>query len=233
MNKATITYLILCAVCWLVLGYAVFFLDKGYLHLALQLPHDTLTDIFFKYYSSFAEWLLYVLMLIPLCFKRLRMTLTFALAEGLSAIIVQTIKHIWNMPRPVTWFTEQFGNADMLTLVEGVRMNMWHSFPSGHTATFFAFFTVAVWLLTKQQWTKDEERTTDVQTTWWSVAFAVACFVLAATGGYSRIYLSQHFTADVLAGSIIGTSAALAAWAIVNKIQITIQRRKENKNNDI
>ena len=219
MNKVTITYCVLCLVLWVALGAGVLCLDKSFLHLALQLSHTSLSDVFFKYYSSFAEWLLYILMLLPLCFKRWRETLVFGVAEGLTAAVVQIIKHTCNMPRPVTWFTEQFGNADMLPLVEGVKMNLQHSFPSGHTATFFAFFTVAVFLLSESQ-EKREERGDRGAGSVWQVVLGMACFVLAATGGYSRIYLSQHFATDVLVGSIIGTIMATVVVYGYNAVRL-------------
>ncbi|MBQ9340598.1 MAG: phosphatase PAP2 family protein [Paludibacteraceae bacterium] len=217
-NKAIPAYLTLCAILWIGLCVCMLVFDKSSLHLALQLPHGKAADFFFRYYSLGAEIWLYPLMALPLCFRRWRDTIVFAVAEGLSAAIVQTVKHLCNMPRPVTWFTEQFGNADALTLAEGVKMNLWHSFPSGHTATFFAFFTVCVWLWAshnEQTCTDRQAKTTNRQ--WQDITFATACFAMAAIGGYSRIYLSQHFAADVLGGSIIGTTAALLV-CYVNEI---------------
>jgi membrane-associated phospholipid phosphatase len=44
----------------------------------------------------------------------------------------------------------------------------------------------------------------------WQFLYCVAAFLV----GYSRIYLSQHFPADVLAGTIIGTSLAILGGSI-------------------
>ena len=201
-------FLACCLILWTTMGAAFIAFPKAWLHLALQLPHNTASDYFFRYYSSFAEWLLYVFMLVPLCFRKWRATVAFAIAEAGSAMIVQGIKHIVNAPRPMTWFTEQFGTTDMLQLVDGVKMHAWHSFPSGHTATFFAFFAVAAVLLNEvflNNGTKEVRRRSAAL----QVVVALACFILALTGGYSRIYLSQHFPIDVFVGSVIGTTAAV------------------------
>jgi membrane-associated phospholipid phosphatase len=47
-------------------------------------------------------------------------------------------------------------------------------------------------------------------------------FSLAAVGSYSRIYLSQHFALDVLAGMLIGVFSV----ALVAHIFVAVMRRK-------
>lgn len=209
-NSSLLTFLTCCVLLWIAEGYLLLSYPTDYLHLALQPQHTPFSDTFFRYYSSFAEWLLYLFMLLPLAFKQWRLTISYAITEGISALIVQIIKHSWNMPRPVTWFTEQYGNADMLQLVEGVRINAWHSFPSGHTATFFAFFTITVFLLCPTQHAKHKNL--------FEIIWGLSCFILALTGGYSRIYLSQHFLLDVFVGSVIGTLSALFTLFLIRNI---------------
>lgn len=63
------------------------------------------------------------------------------------------------------------------------------SFPSGHTT---AIFSVAVPLVYVSPWLA-------------SIVLPLACLV-----GLSRIYLGLHYPSDCLAGSILGTTAALA-----------------------
>lgn len=61
------------------------------------------------------------------------------------------------------------------------------SFPSGHSASAFAFATGAA----KAQ-----------------PMLSVSLLVLAALVGYSRVHTGVHYPADVLAGAFIGISAA-------------------------
>jgi membrane-associated phospholipid phosphatase len=96
------------------------------------------------------------------------------------------------VPRPTTLF----GEPTPLYLVPGVEMHGYYSFPSGHTAIAFALATSLMLL-----------------TPWKSLRAAL--FFLALIGGYSRVYLSQHFFEDIYAGSFVGLIAALIAHRLV------------------
>jgi membrane-associated phospholipid phosphatase len=69
-----------------------------------------------------------------------------------------------------------------------------HSFPSGHTATAFAGFCCLAYF---------------TRSMFLHILFGLG----ACTVAYSRLYLGQHFLGDVLAGAVIGSSAAyLSEW---------------------
>jgi membrane-associated phospholipid phosphatase len=57
--------------------------------------------------------------------------------------------------------------------------------------------------------------------------------MLAALGGYSRVYLSQHFVSDVCVGSIIGfVSPCLffyLAWHKIRNVGQNVIRWKRNR----
>ena len=99
------------------------------LHLLLNSYHTRLQDIFFTYYSMLAEGPLYVLALLPLFWKKVRLTLFFALCELSGGAILQILKHLISMPRPHSAFEKC---PDMvLPVVEGVNLHSSNSFPSG------------------------------------------------------------------------------------------------------
>ena len=103
------------------------------------------------------------------------------------------------MPRPAKYFDLQQLDYQ-LYLVPDVHQLAWRSFPSGHTAAAFAvFFGLA--LMTN------------------SKLVQIACFVMAVGVAYSRIYLSQHFLMDVVAGSAIGLVTAWVIWFWINRYQ--------------
>lgn len=169
------------------------------LHLLLNSCHNGIQDTFFKYYSTLAEWPLYVLGLLPLFWKKKEITLFYALCELSGGIVVQILKHLFTAPRPISVF-ENYPQL-FLPMVDGVSMHHSNSFPSGHTSTFFVFFTCCALLLAYHNGRRaaDGGRRRVA-----AILLMLLLLALAALGGYSRIYLSQHFLSDVCVGSIIG-----------------------------
>lgn len=170
------------------------------LHMLLNSHHSSIQDTFFKYYSMLAEWPLYVLALLPILWKKIKITLFFAMCELTGGAILQMLKHTINMERPVCVF-EHFHDM-VLPLVDGVNMHHSNSFPSGHASTFFVFSTCCAIILAYRYKLKKQQdcRTRCILLN----LLLLVLLVLAALGGYSRIYLSQHFLSDVCVGSIIG-----------------------------
>lgn len=200
MRKALSVY---CIAYFILLIY-VFGLQYVYpkleLHLMLNSCHTDIQDTFFKYYSILAEWPLYVLALLPVFWKKARMTLFFAISELLGGAIVQLLKYFISTERPVSIFEKY---PDMVfPVVEGVNLHHYSSFPSGHTSTFFVFSTCCAIILAYHFSTRVRQ---DNRRAWILFHLSLlALLALAVLGGYSRIYLSQHFLLDVYVGSIIG-----------------------------
>ena len=49
--------------------------------------------------------------------------------------------------------------------------------------------------------------------------FQAALFFFAALGGYSRIYLSQHFARDVFAGILVGVIVTAVCYAFFSRYE--------------
>ena len=127
----------------LVLGTTLLVVPKAELHLALCQPHTRFLDVVIPTFTNLVDWLPYLVVLL-LLFYRAGWATFLASNLLLSTLIVQPIKHILCAPRPLTWFAKNMPDVS-LPLVEGVRMNYWLSFPSGHTTTFFVlFFTLSI-----------------------------------------------------------------------------------------
>ena len=182
------------------------------LHLLLNAAHTPLQDVFFKYYSMAAEGPIYVLALLPLLWKKFRMTLFFAMSEVTGGAIVQILKHAIPMERPVSVF-DRYGDA-ALPLVQGVEMHYSNSFPSGHTSTFFVFFTCCAIIMAYRYRERGCRKGTRLLLFHLS---QLSLLLLAALGAYSRIYLSQHFLQDVCAGSIIGIVCPFLVYRLAGK----------------
>ena len=191
----------------LVLGTTHLVVPKAELHLALCQPHTPFLDAIVPVFSDLVDWLPYLVVLL-LLFYRAGWATFLASNLLLSTLIVQPIKHILCAPRPLTWFAKNMPDVS-LPLVEGVRMNYWLSFPSGHTTTFFVlFFTLSIILCA------DDVKGKNI--------LSFICFLCASFGAYTRIYLSQHFALDIFAGILIAVCSTLVLYfCLVKRTQNT------------
>ena len=194
------------------LGLALLCVPKGELHLLLCDHHTPARDIFYRYYTQVAEWFPYVLCVAILLFGRVGDGVFASACLALSALTTQIIKHLLNAPRPLTWFAEHMPDVQ-LPLVDGVSMNYWNSFPSGHTTSFFALFFALCIIVTSR--CTSSTRFTSLT----SALIQLLFFLLAALGGYSRIYLSQHFAADVFGGILVGCLITIVCYAIFSRFE--------------
>lgn len=175
----------------LLLGTALVVLyGQASIHLFINDRMTGFFDLFFKYATFLGDGLFAVMVIVVLLFIRYRYSLIQAVAFLLSGIVVQLLKRFVfkGMYRPARFFE---GIAD-LQFVEGVKVARYNAFPSGHTATAFALFFCLIFTT----------RNKNLQALYLLLAFLV---------GFSRMYLSQHFLPDVLAGSLLGLLSALFA----------------------
>lgn len=193
MFKRTLPLAFVYVVLFAMMATLLLTFPKGELHILLNSYHTQALDIFMRYYTKLAEWPLYLLALVPLFWHKNQWVTFYLVSEGVGALLTTILKHIFRMPRPVKFFDGDI--ASYLPVVDGVRLHRSLSFPSGHTSTFFIFATVCVILLLLNA--------RNMRFRWLALC-QIGLILLAALGGYSRIYLSQHFLLDVFVGSFIG-----------------------------
>ena len=198
----------------------LFFYPKPELHMLLNSHHTCQQDTFFKYFSYLAEGPLYVLALLPLLWKKTKMTVFFAVSELTGGTILQIIKHLISKDRPVTVFEN---HQDLvLPLVEGVDMHHGNSFPSGHASTFFVFCT-CIAIIQAYYYCRKRPHTLTTQ-----VVFNIAMLLLlafAVIGAFTRVYLSQHFLLDICVGSIIGFTTPFIIFYLFKDKQLSFKKR--------
>ena len=203
-----------CVLLTAILGM-MYVYPKPELHMLLNSHHSSVLDTFFKYYTLLAEWPLYVLALLPLLWKKYKITLFFAMCELTGGAILQILKHLISLDRPVSVF-ENYPHL-LLPVVQGVTMYHGNSFPSGHASTFFMFCTCCVIILACHY--SRDAKSHDLRSKMLFYVSLVLLLVLATLGAYSRVYLSQHFLSDVCVGSIIGfTTPFLMFYLFKSKI---------------
>ena len=199
-NKPTssiLPFLIPTTILALIIVLALSLVPKAQLHLQLCQPHTAYLDTIIPLVTNLVDWLPYVTVVL-LLFYRAGWATFLASNLLLSTLIVQPIKHIVYAPRPLTWFAENMPDIS-LPLVEGVSMNHWLSFPSGHTTTFFVlFFTLSIIMCAENIKGKN--------------ILSFICFLCATFGAYTRIYLSQHFALDIFAGILIAVVSTLILY---------------------
>ena len=196
------------------------------MHLWLNPQHTPALDAFMRSYTLVGEWIPYIVVALLLFYKA--GWSVFLLADvALCGLIGQGLKYLFDTDRPLRWFADNMPEVQ-LQLVDGVTMSKWYSFPSGHTTTFFAlFFTLAIILselfhhsnpsdpsdLSDPSHQSDPSASSRLShSPLWITLGIILCFLLAVLGGYSRIYLSQHFAEDIFGGALLGTLTTILLW---------------------
>ncbi|MEI7504003.1 MAG: phosphatase PAP2 family protein [Paludibacter sp.] len=164
--------------------------EKADLHLWLTSFNTPGTDDFFRIYTNVGGSLPYFIAGF-LLFYRFRLAVFLLITQIASSLFSVFVKQTWNEPRAIKYFADNYPNIK-LHEVAGVHLYSFHSFPSGHTITAFAFFMALSFFTTRSY-------------------LHFLYFILAVLVGFSRIYLSQHFALDVLVGSLIGV-AVTVSW---------------------
>lgn len=165
-------------------------------HIKLNSFHTPFWDTFFKYITELGGNLPFILIGIFILFN-LRDGFFLLLGQGICSLITQIFKYTCAHPRPLTLFKSL--DMQLPATVDGVYIwDAFNSFPSGHTSCVFVFFAGIAAIL--------PYRYRYLQIFWILLAFIV---------GFSRIYLSQHFLADVLFGSLIGIISTVITYVIV------------------
>lgn len=198
MFKSEKYFLIPFTIIWII-GLVLWFItDKVEMHLLLNEVHTPTLDTFFKYFTEVGGWIPFIIAGLLLLFKKWKIAIMIFVGQLIATILTTPIKRIIKAPRPSVVLSDSGIN---FPIVENVELHSTLSFPSGHTAAVFSLcFTIALFC-----------------PKWWQ---KILCLFIAILGGYSRIYLSQHFLEDVLAGSLIGIISVIIIIPIINRFKI-------------
>jgi membrane-associated phospholipid phosphatase len=182
----------------IVLGtVALFYWNKEQVFLVLNNQHSDAGDVVLKYFTYIGDGVfMAALGVILFLIGKRKLGLLLILSFLLSGLLAQTIKRIEKRPRPGLHFSKK---PELIHRVEEKLLTGRNSFPSGHTTTAFATFSLLAFAT----------RNKFVQ---------LFFFVVAVVVGYSRIYLGAHFAEDVLAGAALGfISSYFLCWLLRKK----------------
>lgn len=90
------------------------------------------------------------------------------------------------------------------------------SFPSGHSASGFAFFLVLGVLASRQQHQR------------WRVLWLLAALIPATSIALSRIYLTVHWPTDILAGALLASVICSISLVVIQKKQPIAALQKQH-----
>ena len=176
--------------------FILFFYSKADGFYLLNPYHSQLTDFIFIYLPYIGDGFFCIgIGLLLLLFRKRFLGLMVLSSYAISGIIAQVLKYYILEARPAVFLKD----TSYKYFIENVTLHNFHAFPSGHTASAFAMAAVLSFALKNKRY---------------------AMFYLAGAiiVGYSRIYLAQHFTDDVLAGALIGFISAIFCWIFFNKL---------------
>jgi len=196
------------------LGIAILTCDKIEMQLWLNGTHTAVADFFFRYYTCIGEWVPYVFVGLLLFYKA--GWASFLLADvAISGLIGQGLKYWFDTDRPYYYFSK-FAPDIQLPFVDGVELSQWYSFPSGHTTTFFALFMTLAIVCSEAY-----HLSTSKLPSTFHFPLSTIFFLLALLGGYSRIYLNQHFAEDILGGIVLAVVTTIILLFLVPKLENT------------
>jgi membrane-associated phospholipid phosphatase len=168
------------------------------LHVWLNSSHTKSVDSFFRMLTWLGNGWFAVIFSMLFLFIRFRYFFMLILSYCVSGLMAQFLKRFVfpDILRPAAYLDQMPG----LELVPGMDLHHTLAFPSGHTTTAFAILLLTGFIIHKK--------------------YAVfGLMLLAWLAGLSRVYLSQHFLVDVLAGSVLGVFSALFFYWYFHKIK--------------
>ncbi|MDB5124126.1 MAG: bcrC [Mucilaginibacter sp.] len=178
-----ILYIILLAICLVI--KLVFTKDEIYF--AVNTRHTDLLDNIEPYITDLGNGWAIVILAAFFTLYNYRIAFLTATTFVITSLAVQLAKFIFDAPRPKLYFKDQ---VSKLHFVKGIEILSHNSFPSGHTLTAFATGVLFTYLLKNKNW-------------------AILLLFYGVMVGFSRMYLSEHFFEDVIAGSVLGVSVAI------------------------
>ena len=169
--------------------------DNQTLHLFLNGFHTSFLDGAFRYLTWLGDgWMAAFVVLWFLFRVPRRHAIFFALSLIVSGVFTQILKHFIfeDVLRPYGVMPDQ------IDAIAGVTLHTRHSFPSGHATMAFAVFGYLALLLPRKH--------------------SGLLFVLAFLAAFSRVYLSQHFFRDIVAGAAIGTVVSAVGFTLAKRL---------------
>lgn len=204
--KENQVFLIIYTICLIVGLVALTQISKGDFIFFFANNRTPFLNDFFHISTKIGEAIGYAIFGLLFLFIRFRYTILMGVTAASVGIIAAIFKNIFQHPRPKPYFGQLNQDiSDIAVVGHPLLESQMSSFPSGHTISGFAFFTVLA-LLTKVRILK------------------ILALFLAIMVGLSRVYLVYHFLEDILLGSFFGVLIGFILVCYQSKIPFDNQK---------
>jgi len=173
-----ILYLLLLCTCLVI----KIFYTRPEIYFAVNGWNSPWADYIEPYMTDIGDGLTAISLSLILLLFSYRKFLLLASSYLVTSLVAQVLKYMVDAPRPKIYFSDQWSHVHT---VKDIYILSYNSFPSGHTTSAFSAAVVITYLCKNKGW-------------------GVPALLIAILVGYSRMYLTQHFFEDVIAGSVIG-----------------------------
>lgn len=188
LNTVQFIFLNIVRFTWFLGALAILFVDKLDFQRKINQIGNSGFDVVMRYLTHAGDGIFALLVFITLLFIRIKTAVIALICFGLTAGVVQLLKHtvFVKMKRPF-YFLQSEAN---FRIIDDFTYHTSNSFPSGHAASIFAICTVIAYQYKSKL----------------SVQLLLVIFAILVA--LTRVYLCQHFLQDIIAGSLIGTLIA-------------------------
>jgi membrane-associated phospholipid phosphatase len=159
-------------------------------------------NYFFRFCTHIGEGYVYLLAVVAFLFVHYAKSIAIILNSFLVLATSVPLKAFFKHHRPKRYFEEYLNQPELINYVPDVILHDGYtsSFPSGHTTSGFAFYTLLAFFIPNKY-------------------VKLLCLLAAFLVGLSRVYLVQHFLKDVVAGSMLGFLVALFTYWLTQKFE--------------
>lgn len=189
---------------WVISTVFIFLEDKITMHKKLIHLGNPGIDRLMVWATYVGDGLFLVFVSIIFLFIRIKTAIILLLSFLISAGITQLLKHTLFLEYKRPYFYLE--NDSAFRHISEFTYHTEYSFPSGHATTCFVLFTVLALHFKK------------------NCLFQILFILAALFFSYTRVYLSQHFLQDIIAGSIIGVLITQMIWKWLNPLLSKLDR---------
>ena len=171
--------------------------------------HNNFLDQFFKYITFLGDGRFVFLIALIYLFANKKYGTSILISLIINTILIQVLKRVVfsNRFRPSFYFKNLIEDGSW-NMIDGVELYEKFSFPSGHTASVFCL-CISICIFIKKKY------------------YQFLLVILAYFVGFSRIYLSQHFLIDVLAGALIGSLIPILTFKYIEPLLFNKNKIKD------